>query len=69
MNTHREDFELVYFYTGQSIAKTTPNDLEGTQIYSYGHYLGYIPNLVPDDIEKMSDAEFFCLLDENGIIY
>ena len=69
MNTNRANFELVYFFTGGYDATTNETDLEGTQIYRNGHYLGYIPWVVPEDIEGMSDAEFFCLLDENGIIY
>lgn len=66
---NRSEFELRYFFNAGVDKKTRQADLEGAEIYRNGQYVGRIPNLVPDDIERMSDDEFFCLLDDNGIIY
>lgn len=66
---NRNEFELRYFFNAGYDARTNECDLEGTDVYLNSHYVGSIHWVVPDDIEGMSDNEFFGLLDDNGIIY
>lgn len=66
MNRKRLTFR--YFFNAGYDYETNECDLEGTDVFEDGHYVGMLRWVLPDDIEDMDDVELEQTLLENGVL-
>ena len=64
----RERLTFKYFFNAGLDRVTCECDVEGTDVYEDGHYVGSIKWVLPTEIEGMEDDELNELLLENGIL-
>ena len=64
----RNNLEFGYFFNAGLDRFTGEVDVEGTDVFEKGHYIGSIKYQMPEDIAVMDDDELEELLAENGII-
>ena len=65
----REEFEFKYFFNAGIDRVTGECDVEGTDVYQDGHYIGSVKWKTPDELEDMSDKELEEELLWSGIIF
>jgi hypothetical protein len=56
-----------YFFNAGVDRVTGDCDLEGTDVYENGHYIGSVRWKIPEELEEMSDEELEQVFAENGI--
>ena len=56
-----------YFFNAGVDRVTGDCDLEGTDVYENGHYIGSVRWKIPEELEEMSDDELEQVFAENGI--
>jgi len=56
-----------YFFNAGVDRVTGDCDLEGTDVFENGHYIGSVRWKIPEELEEMSDAELEQVFAENGI--
>lgn len=66
MNRGRLSFR--YFFNAGYDPETNETDLEGTDVFQDGHYVGMLRWVVPTDIIDMDDEELEQTLIENNIL-
>ena len=57
-----------YFFNAGVDRVTGDCDLEGTDVFENGHYIGSVRWKIPEELEEMSDAELEQVFAENGIV-
>ena len=57
-----------YFFNAGLDRVTGEVDLEGTDVYEDGHYIGSVNWTMPEELEEMSDEELEQVFLENGIM-
>lgn len=62
-----DEFEFRYFFNAGLDRRTFQCDVEGSDVYRYGHYIGSVPWKMPDELEALDDEELTIVLAENGI--
>jgi hypothetical protein len=65
----REEFEFKYFFNAGIDRVTGECDVEGTDVYQDGHYIGSVKWKTPEELEDMSDKELEEELLWSGIIF
>lgn len=65
----REEFEFRYFFNAGIDRVTCQCDVEGSDVFQNGHYIGSLNWVHPMDIAEMTDDELEELFKENGILY
>ena len=63
----RSKLTFKYFFNAGLDRTTGECDVEGTNVYEDGHYIGSIKWMNPDDVEVLDDDELEELFAENGI--
>lgn len=63
----RSKLTFRYFFNAGLDKTTGMCDIEGTDVYEDGHYVGSIYWKLPNEIEEMEDDELEELFDENNI--
>lgn len=66
---NREEFEFRYFFNAGIDRVTCQCDVEGSDVFQNGHYIGSLNWVHPMDIAEMTDDELEELFKENGILY
>ena len=56
-----------YFFNAGVDRVTGDCDLEGTDVYENGHYIGSVRWKIPEELEEMSDEKLEQVFAENGI--
>jgi hypothetical protein len=56
-----------YFFNAGVDRVTGDCDLEGTDVFENGHYIGSVRWKIPEELEEMSDEELEQVFAENGI--
>lgn len=64
----REKLEFKYFFNAGLDRVTCQCDVEGTDVFQNGHYVGSLNWVHPTEISKMDDEELEELLITNGIL-
>lgn len=65
---NREELEFRYFFNAGIDRVTGECDVEGSDVFHKGHYVGSINWTTPEEIGSMSDDEVENLLVTNGIL-
>ena len=65
---NREELEFRYFFNAGLDRTTGECDVEGSDVFQNGHYVGSINWVHPMDIAGMEDDELEDLLITNGIL-
>ena len=65
---NRDELTFERFFNVGIDRITGECDVEGTDVYEDGHYVGSIKWVLPTEIEGMEDDELNELLLENGIL-
>lgn len=63
----RNKLEFRYFFNAGLDRATCQCDVEGSDVFEDGHYIGSINWVVPSEISEMTDDELEELLAENNI--
>ena len=66
---NREELEFRYFFNAGIDRVTCQCDVEGSDVFQNGHYIGSLNWVHPMDIAEMTDDELEELFKENGILY
>lgn len=66
---NREEFTFRYFFNAGIDRVTCQCDVEGSDVFQNGHYIGSLNWVHPMDIAEMTDDELEELFKENGILY
>lgn len=65
---NREELEFRYFFNAGLDRATCECDVEGTDVFQKGHYIGSVKWKLPEELSEMDDGEleeeFAC----NGIL-
>lgn len=64
---NREHLEFKYFFNAGIDKVTCECDVEGTDVYEDGHYIGSIKWKLPTEVSAMDDDELEELFAENEI--
>ena len=56
-----------YFFNAGVDRVTGDCDLEGTDVFEDGHYIGSVRWKIPEELEEMSDEELEQVFAENGV--
>ena len=64
----RNRLEFRYFFNAGLDKTTCQCDVEGSDVFEDGHYIGSINWVTPSEISEMEDDEVEELLAENGIM-
>lgn len=56
-----------YFFNAGVDKVTGDCDLEGTDVFENGHYIGSVRWKIPEELEEMSDEELEQVFAENGV--
>lgn len=65
----RYEYTFRYFFNAGFDRDTNELDLEGSDVFRNGHFVGIVKWVKPAEIERMEDDELENLLRKNGIIY
>ena len=65
---NREELEFRYFFNAGIDRVTGECDVEGSDVFQNGHYVGSINWTTPSEISEMEDDELEQLLITNGIL-
>lgn len=65
---NREELEFRYFFNAGIDRVTGECDVEGSDVFHNGHYVGSIKWTLPSEIAVMDDDEVENLLVTNGIL-
>jgi hypothetical protein len=65
---NREELEFKYFFNAGLDRVTCECDVEGTDVFQNGHYIGSVKWKLPDEVEELDDYELEIVLAENGIL-
>ena len=65
---NREELEFKYFFNAGIDRVTGECDVEGSDVFHKGHYVGSINWTLPSEIACMDDDEVENLLVTNGIL-
>ena len=63
----RSKLTFRYFFNAGLDRVTGECDVEGTDVFEDGHYIGSIKWMNPDDVEVLDDDELEELFADNGI--
>lgn len=63
----RNRLEFRYFFNAGFDRETCECDVEGTDVYEDGHYIGSVKYKMPDELSAMDDDELEEALAENNI--
>lgn len=64
----REKLEFKYFFNAGIDRITCECDVEGTDVFEDGHYIGSVKWKTPEELEEMSDSELEEEFAWNGIL-
>lgn len=64
----REKLEFRYFFNAGIDRVTGECDVEGSDVFYEGHYVGSVKWVLPDDLEDMGDDELERQFAWNGIL-
>ena len=64
----RSKFEFRYFFNAGIDTVTGECDVEGTDVYEDGHYIGSVKWKLPNELSEMDDDELEEIFAENGIL-
>ena len=64
----REKFEFRYFFNAGLDRITGEDDVEGTDVFYEGHYVGSVKWRLPEDLSGMEDDELEEQFARNGIL-
>jgi hypothetical protein len=64
----REKLEFRYFFNAGIDRITCECDVEGTDVFEDGHYIGSVKWKTPEELEEMSDNELEEEFAWNGIL-
>jgi hypothetical protein len=64
----REKLEFKYFFNAGLDRVTCECDVEGTDVFEDGHYIGSVKWKYPEELEAMSDEELEEEFAWNGIL-
>ena len=64
----REKLTFKYFFNAGLDRVTCECDVEGTDVFEDGHYIGSVKWKTPEDLEEMSDSELEEEFAWNGIL-
>lgn len=60
--------DLRYFFNAGYDRETNECDLEGTDVFDDGHYIGSVKWYTPTDLNGMGTEEIYEIFVENGIL-
>lgn len=63
----RSKLTFRYFFNAGFDRETCECDLEGTDVFEDGHYIGSVRWKMPDELSEMDDSELEEVFAENGI--
>lgn len=65
---NRSDLTFKYFFNAGLDRMTLECDVEGTDVFQNGHYIGSIKWKLPEELEEMTDEELEEIFFENNIL-
>ena len=65
----RSKLTFRYFFNAGFDRETCECDLEGTDVFEDGHYIGSVKWKLPDELSEMDDDELEEVFEENEISY